>query len=147
MSLRCPSRVLSKNALSFFLRQVIFDDGAVDEGALPPHAYSVHAVATLAAFLRNWSVSKVLEAATWRMNPVFPLFYFCDTSYTLDSCYSLWPFVAGGFRFNLSATLRFRVFSYCVHGHSRFMWVLFATLIGMYVASLGLACVWGLTYD
>ena len=50
MSPRRPSRVLSKNALSFFLRQVILDDGAVDEGALPPCAHSVRAVATLAAF-------------------------------------------------------------------------------------------------
>ena len=35
------------------------------------------------------------------------------------------------------------VFSfYRVSGHSCFMWVLLATLIGTYVASLGLACAW-----
>ena len=64
VSHRRPSHLLSKNALSFFLHQVILDAGAVEEGALPPHAHSVRAVAMSATFLRNWSVSKVLEAAT-----------------------------------------------------------------------------------
>ena len=67
--------LLLKNALSFFLRQVILDAGAVDEGASLPQAHSVRAVTASAAFLRNWSVSKVLEAATWRSNPGFASFY------------------------------------------------------------------------
>ena len=54
------------------------------------------AVVTSVAFLQNWSVSKVLEAATWSSNPVFTSFYFHDLSYMLDSCHSLGPFVAGG---------------------------------------------------
>ena len=73
---------LLKNALSFFLRQVILDAGAVDEGALAHRTHSIRAVATSAAFLRNWSVSKVLEAVTWTSNPVFASFYFRDISYT-----------------------------------------------------------------
>ena len=44
-------------------------------------------------FLQNWSVSRVLEAASWRSNPVFA-FYLCDLSYSLDNCHSLGPFVA-----------------------------------------------------
>ena len=64
-----PTRSLSKNALSFFLRRVIIDADAVGGGALPPRAHSVRAVATSAAFLRNWSVSKVLEVAT--CSPLF----------------------------------------------------------------------------
>ena len=66
----------------------------MEEGALPPRAHSVQAVATLAAFLRNWLVCKVLGAATWRFNPVFTSFYFCDITYSLDSCHSLGTFVA-----------------------------------------------------
>ena len=50
VSFRCPTRSLSKNALSFFLRKVILDAGAVEEGALPSRAHSVCAVATSAAF-------------------------------------------------------------------------------------------------
>ena len=67
-----PSRPILKNALSYFIRQVIADAGAVEEAEGPSSkAHSVRAVATSLAFLRNWSVSKVLEAATWRSNSVF----------------------------------------------------------------------------
>ena len=98
VSPRRPSRSLSKNTLSFFIRQVILDAGAVEKGALPPCAHSIRAVTTSAAFLRNWSISQVLEALTWRSNTVFTSFYFRDISYSLDSCHSLGPFVAGGVR-------------------------------------------------
>ena len=87
--------VCFRKTLSFFLRQVIFDTSAVEEGTLPLRNHSVRAVATLAAFLRNWSVSKVLEAATWRSNPAFACFYFCNISYSLDSCHLLGPLVIG----------------------------------------------------
>ena len=85
-----PSRSLSKNVLSFFLRRVIIDADIIWEGTTP------RGVATSAVFLRNWSVSKVLEAATLRSNPVFASFYFRDLSYSLDGCSSLGPFVAVG---------------------------------------------------
>ena len=69
------------------------DGGAIsDVSAGTPRAHSVRGVATSAAFLRNWSVSKVLEAATWRSNPVFASFYFKDLSFQLEHC----TFVAAG---------------------------------------------------
>ena len=51
--------------------------GAVrgDEGP-PLRAHSIRGVSTSAAFLQNWSVSKVLEAATWKSNSVFCLVLF-----------------------------------------------------------------------
>ena len=52
---------------------------------------------TSAAFIHNGSVSKVLEAATWRSNPVFAAFYFKDLSFTLDNCSWLGPFVVAGY--------------------------------------------------
>ena len=58
-----PSRPLSKNALSFFLRRVILNAGPVADSSTP-RAHSVRDVATSASFLRNQSVSKVLEAAS-----------------------------------------------------------------------------------
>ena len=58
--------------------------------------HSIRGVATSAAFLHNWSVSKMLEAATWRSNPVFALFYFRDLTFSLDGCSSLGPFVTAG---------------------------------------------------
>ena len=84
VSPRRPSRALSKNALSFFIRQVILDAGTVDEDASLPRVHSIRGVAASAAFLRNWSVSKVLDAATWRSNLVFASFYLRDLSYSFS---------------------------------------------------------------
>ena len=63
----------------FFLREDISGAGAVrgDEGP-PLRAHSIRGVSPSAAFLQNWSVSKVLEAATWKSNSVFASFYFRD---------------------------------------------------------------------
>ena len=96
VSPRRPSHSLSKNTLSFFLRRVIMDADTLWEGSSVTLAHSIRGVATCVAFLRDWSVSKVLEAATWRSNLVFALFYFCDLSYSLDGCNSLGPFSAAG---------------------------------------------------
>ena len=97
VSPRCPTRPLSKNALSFFLREAISDAGAVrDQEGRSLRAHSIRGVATSAVFLRNWSISKVLEAATWRSNSVFASFYFKDISFALDDLRSLGPFVAAG---------------------------------------------------
>ena len=97
VSPRCPSRSLSKIALSFFLRQILSDAGTAQaESSGPPRALSIRGMTTFAAFLRNWSVSKVLEAATSRSNPGFASFYFKDLSYMLDNCSSLSPFFVVG---------------------------------------------------
>ena len=67
VSPRSPSRPISKNAASYFLREVISEAGAVRQDvAAPLRAHSVRGVATSVSFLWNWSISKVLEAATWR---------------------------------------------------------------------------------
>ena len=92
VSPRRPSHALSKNAFSFFLRRVIIDDDVLWEGATP-RAHSVRGIVMSAAFLKNWSVSKVLEVATWRSNSVFASFYFRVISFSLDNCSS---FVAAG---------------------------------------------------
>ena len=68
------------------LRQVISDAGAVwDMSAGAPKAHTVRGVSTSAAFMWNWLVSKVLEAATWRSNPVLASFYFKDLLFQLDN--------------------------------------------------------------
>ena len=74
VSARRPLRSVSKNTLSFFICRVIMYVGASTDGSLPPRAHSVRGVAASAAFLHNWSISKVLEAATWKSNPVFAAF-------------------------------------------------------------------------
>ena len=97
VSPRSPSRPISKNAVSYFLREVISEAGAVRQDvAAPLHAYSVRGVATSVSLLRNRSISKVLEAATWRSNSVYASFYFRDISYVFQGLRSLGPFVAPG---------------------------------------------------
>ena len=96
MSCRCPTRAISKNAVSFFLQEVISGAGAVrgSEGQ-PLRAHSIGGVSTSVAFLRNWLVSKVLEAATWRSRSVLSSFYFKDIQHVFEGLKSLGPFVAG----------------------------------------------------
>ena len=90
-----PSRSLSTNALLFFLRRVILGSGSVVDSSMPC-AHSIRGVTTSAAFIRNWSVSKVLEASTWRSNPVFASLYLKDLAFAMDGFSSLGPFVAAG---------------------------------------------------
>ena len=97
LSPRFPTRSLSKNALSFFLRETILESGAVwgQEGR-PPRAHDIRGVGVSLHFYRNWSVSKVCEAATWRSNTVFVSFYLKDLGFSYDNLRSLGPIVAAG---------------------------------------------------
>ena len=58
-----PLHPLSKTSRSFFLRHIILDSGSVTDSSTP-RVHSIRGVATSAAFLCNWLVSKVLEATT-----------------------------------------------------------------------------------
>ena len=97
VSPRRPSRALSKNAVSFFLRDVI----TASEAARPEVGSvraDIHGVSTSVAFHRNWSVSAVLESATWSSSSVFSSFYLRDIQHEYDGIRSLGPFVAAGLR-------------------------------------------------
>ena len=50
---RCPSRAMSKNAISYFLREVIVQSGASSEELAAPKAHSIRGIATSFAFFRN----------------------------------------------------------------------------------------------
>ena len=95
---RCPSRAMSKNAISYFLREVIVQSGASSEKLAAPKAHSIRGIATSSAFFRNWSLARVLDAASWRSNSVFTSFYFRDMQFVMDGIYALGPFVAAGQR-------------------------------------------------
>ena len=75
VSPRNPSRAMSKNGISFLLREVIVHSGASPNDAAAPRAHSIRGIATSSAFFRNWSLSSVLEAASWRSNTVFTSFF------------------------------------------------------------------------
>ena len=98
VSPRRPTRHLSKNALSFFLREVISAAGATRPQVGSLRAHEVRSVSTSVAFHRNWSVSSVLESATWASSSVFSSFYLRDIQHEYDGLLSLGPFVAAGSR-------------------------------------------------
>ena len=97
VSPRSPSRPLSKNALSFFLRSVIllsFPSPSTTPAA--SWAHSIRGLATATAFSRNVPLSSILAAATWSSSTVFTSFYLCDVQFYSSSGFSLGPVVAAG---------------------------------------------------
>ena len=98
MSPRRPSGAMSKNALSFFLRDVINVAGASRPEVGSARAHEILSVSTSVAFHRNWSVSSVLESAIWSASSVFSSFYLRDIQHEYDGMLSLGPFVAAGSR-------------------------------------------------
>ena len=96
VSPRSPSRQISKNTVWFFLMEVISGAGAVSRDVVTPlRVHNISGVATSTVFMQNWSVSKVLEAASWRSNSVFAAF----TRFSI--CYGRlaipWPHCGCGF--------------------------------------------------
>ena len=96
-----PSRSLSKNALSFFLRDVISrayssPSSASSSAPSSSRAHSVRGVAASWAFARNASLSSVLAAALWSSSSVFTSFYLSDVQFSSSQGFSLGPVVAAG---------------------------------------------------
>ena len=89
---------LSKNALSFFLCDIITAAGAARPEVGFIRAHDIRGVSTSVAFHRNRSVSAVLESATWSSSAVFSSFYLRDIQHEYDGLRSLGPFVAAGSR-------------------------------------------------
>ena len=98
VSPRRPARAMSKNAVSFFLREVISAAAAARPQVGSLRAHEVRSVSTSVAFHRNWSVTSVLESATWASSSVFSSFYLRDIQHEYDGLLSLGPFVAAGSR-------------------------------------------------
>ena len=77
-----------------FLREVISGAGAVRGDVVTPlRAHSFRGFATSTVFMQNWSVSKVLEAASWRLNSIFAFFYLRDGRLAIP-----WPHCGCRFR-------------------------------------------------
>ena len=50
VSSRNPARAISKNAISYFLQEVIAGSGSISESGVVPHAHSIRGVVTSTAF-------------------------------------------------------------------------------------------------
>ena len=90
-----PSRSMSKNAMSFFLRQLITESGAVSS-SVPPRAQDIRGIATSLNYYSNLSLSAINEAATWKSNRVFAMRYLKDMSATRSRLQDRGPLIAAG---------------------------------------------------
>ena len=106
---RAPTRSLSKNDFSFFIRSVISEayslaGVSLHSSRIPPSssasssssasrprssllAHGVRVVATSWAFYRNAPLSSILESATWSSASVFTSFYLSDVQFSSSHGY------------------------------------------------------------
>ena len=94
---RNPERAMSKNAMSFYLRQLIVDSGAVSS-ARPPRAHDIRGISTSLNYYSNLSLSNLMQVATWRSNHVFASRYLKEVSATQDNIQQFGPLVIAGDR-------------------------------------------------
>ncbi|MEO1301489.1 MAG: hypothetical protein AAFU83_04625, partial [Bacteroidota bacterium] len=92
-----PSRPISKNAISFFIRDLVrrAHEG-VPSDCLPlfkVRAHDVRAVATSFAFLRNVPLQSIIDTVNWKTNSVFASHYLKDLAFQYGDCHSLGPIV------------------------------------------------------
>ena len=97
VSPRNPERAMSKNAMSFYLRQLIVDSGAVSS-ARPPRAHDIRGISTSLNYYSNLSLSNLMQVATWRSNRVFASRYLKEVSATQDNIQQFGPLVIAGDR-------------------------------------------------
>ena len=90
-----PRRSMSKNAMSFFLRQLITESGAVSS-SVPPRAHDIRGIATSLNYYSNLSLSAIKEAATWKSNRIFAMRYLKDMSATRSRLKDMGPLIAAG---------------------------------------------------
>lgn len=95
VSPRDPTRPLSKNACSKFLREVIMKAYEnVSEGTTSltkVNAHEIRAVATSVRFRYNLSQVRIIKAAYWRSNTIFCSCYLRDVSHKYTDISSLGP--------------------------------------------------------
>ena len=90
-----PKRTMSKNAMSFFLRQLITESGTVSS-LVPPRAHDIRGIAASLNYYSNLSISAIKEAATWKSNSVFAMRYLKDMSATRSRLKGMGPLIAAG---------------------------------------------------
>ena len=97
VSPRNPERAMSKNAISFYLRQLIIDSGAVSSSR-SPRAHDIRGIATSLNYFSNLSLSNLMQVATWKSNRVFASRYLKEVSATQDNIRQFGPLVIAGDR-------------------------------------------------
>ena len=83
---------MSKNAMSFYLRQLIVDSGAVSS-TRPPRAHDICGIATSLNYYSNLSLTSLMQVATWKSKRVFASRYLKEVSATQDDIQQFGPLV------------------------------------------------------
>ena len=86
-----------ERAMSFYLRQLIVDSGAVSTSR-PPRAHDIRGIATSLNYYSNLSLSNLMQVATWKSNRVFASRYLKEVSATQDNIRQFGPLVIAGDR-------------------------------------------------
>ena len=97
VSPRNPERAMSKNAISFYLRQLITDSGAMS-ASRPTRAHDIRGIATSLNYYSNLSLSNLMQVATWKSNRVFASRYLKEVSASQDNIRRFSPLVIAGDR-------------------------------------------------
>ena len=99
-SVRSPDHPMSKNGISFLIRQLIKEAHAeLHEDFCPPlkvRAHDVRAVSTSFNFFKNLSLDDVIKAAMWRCRSLFASHYLKDVEIVYEDCCALGPLVTAG---------------------------------------------------
>ena len=88
---------ISKNTVSFWLQRVISLAYQLSGKALPapsPLAWETRSIAPSLLFKKNYAVSQVLKAGTWRRHTIFTCYYLRDLSHKSLDTFHLGPMVA-----------------------------------------------------
>ena len=100
VSLRSPSRAMSKQAMAYFIRSVVLDAfrAVPDEvqRLTRVKAHEVRAVSSSLLFKKNRSLRDIQDAAIWRCNTTFVSCYLRDVAHRFLDVSSLGPVVAAG---------------------------------------------------
>ena len=89
--------LLSKNAMSSYLRQLITDSDAVSSSR-PPGTHDIRGIATSLNYCSNLSLAYLMQVATWRSNRVFASRYLKEVSATQENIQRFGPLVIAGDR-------------------------------------------------
>ena len=99
-AVRNPSSPMSKNAISFFLRDLIREAHAqIEENRLPilkVKAHDIRAVATSLAFRHNLSLESILNCTFWRSKSLFATHYLKEVETIYENCSTLGGLLVAG---------------------------------------------------
>ena len=99
LSVRSPSRPMSKAAISFFLRDIKSAHASIPAATcaeIKARAHDIRGVAASMLMRTNCSIPSILRAARWKTHSVFADHYLREIVRREDDVFSLGPVVAAG---------------------------------------------------